>query len=286
MGRARSPDSSRENPRARRRDLLAKPHQAAFVAHKPFVDVIKLLDQGIDARLVQTQRLHLGNDFFLELLVFALLRRRQRLVLELELDVLILQAAQPLVGISNGVEGLQHLGLQLRFDRGQRERVLEIVVIHLAYADRRLAGGFAILVVALGNKRGGCSRSGRWRGHLRRLRRRARHDGAILARRASRRHPLGVGTRIGRFEIDDIAQEDLSFVELVAPDDDRLEGERAFAQPGNHRLAASLDALGDGDLALAREQLHRAHVAQIHANGIVRAPEFGSLASDLAGTFC
>src|SRR6516225_9857221 len=42
-------------------------------------------------------------------------------------------------------------------------------------------------------------------------------------------------------------------------------------RPGDHRLAAGLDALGDRDLALAREQLHRAHFAQIHAHRIIRA---------------
>ena len=82
---------------------------------------------------------------------------------------------------------------------------------------------------------------------------------------------LGVGAGIGRFEIDDVAQEHLSFVQLVAPDDDGLEGERAFAQARDHRLAAGLDALGDGDFALAGQQLHRAHLAQIHAHRIVGA---------------
>ena len=81
----------------------------------------------------------------------------------------------------------------------------------------------------------------------------------------------GIGARIGRLEIDDVAQEHLSFVQLVAPDDDRLEGERAFAQARDHRLAAGLDALGDRDLALAREQLDRAHLAQVHAHRIVGA---------------
>ena len=89
--------------------------------------------------------------------------------------------------------------------------------------------------------------------------------------RSRRRHGLGVGAGIGRFEVDDVAQEDLALVELVAPDDDGLEGERALAQAGDHRLAAGLDALGDGDFALARQQLHRAHFAQIHAHGIVGA---------------
>ena len=63
----------------------------------------------------------------------------------------------------------------------------------------------------------------------------------------------------------------MAFIQLVAPDDDGLEGQRAFAQAGDHRLAAGLDALGDGDLALARQQLDRAHVAQVHAHGIVGA---------------
>ena len=42
-------------------------------------------------------------------------------------------------------------------------------------------------------------------------------------------------------------------------------------RPGDHRLAAGLDALGDGDFALARQKLDRAHLAQIHAHRIVGA---------------
>ena len=63
----------------------------------------------------------------------------------------------------------------------------------------------------------------------------------------------------------------LRFVELVAPDDDGLEGQRALAEARDHRLAAGLDALGDGDFALARQKLDRAHLAQIHAHRIVGA---------------
>ena len=82
---------------------------------------------------------------------------------------------------------------------------------------------------------------------------------------------LGVGAGVSGFEIDDVAKEDLAFVQLVAPDDDGLEGQRAFAQPRDHRLAAGLDALGNRDFALARQQFHRAHFAQIHAHRIVGA---------------
>ena len=42
-------------------------------------------------------------------------------------------------------------------------------------------------------------------------------------------------------------------------------------RPGDHRLAAGLDALGDRDLALAGEKLDRAHLAQVHAHRIVGA---------------
>ena len=98
-----------------------------------------------------------------------------------------------------------------------------------------------------------------------------RHRLAVGADDHRRLHLLGVGAGIGRFEVDDVAQEDFAFVQFVAPDDDGLEGERAFAQARDHRLAAGLDALGDRDFALAREQLDRAHLAQIHAHGIVGA---------------
>src|SRR5690606_29716653 len=80
---------------------------------------------------------------------------------------------------------------------------------------------------------------------------------------------LGLWPGIGSFEVDDLTQQDPAFVEFVAPDDDGLEGERAFAQARDHRLAAGLDALGDGDFAFARQKLHRTHFAQIHAHGIV-----------------
>ena len=107
--------------------------------------------------------------------------------------------------------------------------------------------------------------------------RRARRSRAASASGAPRRghvdlrRVLAVGAGIGRLEVDDVAQQDLGFVELVAPDDDRLEGQRALAQARDHRLAAGLDALGDGDFALARQQLDRAHLAQIHAHRIVGA---------------
>src|SRR3984893_11663328 len=86
-----------------------------------------------------------------------------------------------------------------------------------------------------------------------------------------RRHDIDVRAGIGCIEVDDVAQEDLALVELVPPDNDGLESERAFAKPPDHGLAAGLDTLGDGDLALARKQLHRAHFTEINAHGVVGA---------------
>jgi hypothetical protein len=60
---------------------LRDPHQSALVAHQPPIDVVELLDQRINARLLEAERFHLGDQLFLELLVLALLGRREQLVL-------------------------------------------------------------------------------------------------------------------------------------------------------------------------------------------------------------
>src|SRR5215475_9703130 len=260
------------------RDAVAfgEPHQAAFVADQTLVDVVELLDQCVDARLIEPQRLHLADDVVLALLV---------------LDVLVLQAAQPLVLAGDVVEGLDHLGLELGLDGGKRERVLHIVVVEIAFAGRGLAALAVLAVGALGRALERRRASGRRR-RRRRLRQHGgagnrwragrRHDRLAVGADHRRRHRFGVGPGIGRFEVDDIAQEDLALVELVAPNDDGLEREWTLAQSGDHRFAAGLDALGNRDLALARQQLHRAHFAKIHAHRIIGALGW-LLGLDLAG---
>ena len=84
----------------------------------------------------------------------------------------------------------------------------------------------------------------------------------LLGGRALRQHG---------FEVDDLAQLHAPFVEGVGPADDGVEGDRAFAQAPDHRVAAGLDALGDGDLAFARQELNGAHLAQVHADRVVGA---------------
>ena len=215
--------------------------------------------------------------------------------LQAEFDVLLLQAAQALEAVGDVVEGLDHLRLELGLDRGERQRILHVVFVVIA-----LGGGLGRILRLLAldgvarrsrcawsiwrsrglERRGGGGRSRRRHRRLHDLqmrragnRRSARHlrNGFAVGADHRRLHRLGVGAGIGRFQIDDVAQEDFSFVQLVAPDDDGLEGERALAEARDHRLAAGLDALGDGDFALARQQFDRAHLAQIHAHGIVGA---------------
>ncbi len=63
-------------------------------------------------------------------------------------------------------------------------------------------------------------------------------------------------------------------------------GERAHADPADHHVAAGFNALGDGDFALARQQLDRAHLAQVHADRIVGAADIGIVEiADGAGFF-
>ena len=49
-----------------------------------------------------------------------------------------------------------------------------------------------------------------------------------------------------------------------------LRGHGRAGDDAHDGLLAALDALGDLDLALAREQRHRPHLAQVHADGVVR----------------
>ncbi len=166
---------------------FGEPHQAALVADEPLVDVVELLDQRIDARLIKPQRLHLLDDVFLELLRLALLRRRQRLVLELALDVELLQAAQPLERVGDVVERLQHFGLELGLDGRKRHRVFEIVLVEVGVAERRFFA--ASSPSARGRRRSpwGLER----RGAVRRRRRRHRLHRLRHEARRARRHSAG-----------------------------------------------------------------------------------------------
>ena len=92
---------------------------------------------------------------------------------------------------------------------------------------------------------------------------------------------LAGGAALRRLEVDHVAQQHAAFVDRIAPRQQRRDGHRALADAADHLVLAGLDALGDLDLALAAQQLDRAHLAQVHAHGIVGAAEFLVLAGRL-----
>ena len=146
---------------------LGQAHEPAFERVEPLVDVVELLDQRLDARIVERQRLHIGDDLIAQLLVAALLRGRER---GLVADFLVLQLAQRLVGLGDAVEGLEHLRLELGFHRRERDaRIVVLVVIF--FLDLRLVEIFrrehvAIIVIAAARRGGGRRSSRRGSGFL------------------------------------------------------------------------------------------------------------------------
>src|SRR5262249_22944068 len=159
---------------------------------------------------------------FLKLLVLTLLARRERAGrVQLVVNVLLLQAAQPLELVGDGVEGLEHFRLELGLDRGKRHGIFQIVFVEIGF--RNLIFLAALLATAGGG--GGLERR---RGGRRRRRRHglqrlsgtvAGHAGRTFTAGDSRGALFGVRAGIGRFEIDNVAEKDFSFVQLVAPND-------------------------------------------------------------------
>src|SRR6266702_1198639 len=67
---------------------------------------------------------------------------------------------------------------------------------------------------------------------------------------------------------DDVHEARLSGLHrLIGPKDEIISG-RVHRQRTAHRIKAFLDALGDADLAFAREQLHSTHLAHVHAHRV------------------
>src|SRR5690606_28146369 len=167
--------------------------------------------------IVQRQRLDVGNDFSaerLDLLAISIGYRSGTI-----LGMLILHLAHLAIGVGDAVEGLDDLRLQLGFHGRKRKRVLIFVVV---IVGRRILRRLRLLgnVVVLLTRRSPLGRRSRlwlfgYRFHLGR---------SVQVDQIRRRGSLlGIRTGIGGLEIDDIAQQDFTLGELVAPDDDGLE---------------------------------------------------------------
>ena len=247
----------------------AEPEQLAFEHHQLAVEVVERELELLDAVGVDVHRAHQLDDLLAVLLVALL-----------ELGAGLLAAAQgrqaPVlhlrhldIDLEDARQRAQHLGLELLLERRQRQCVL--VVVLAAFGTGFATGGS---LAVHGWRRRRADQPGHRRTRYRRRHRgRRRHDALALAGRAA----------LGRLEVDHVAQQDAALVDRVTPHQQRRDRHRALADAADHLVLAGLDALGDLDLALAAQQLDAAHLAQVHAHGIVGAAELLVLAGRFGG---
>jgi hypothetical protein len=195
----------------------------ALVSKELFIDLVEMLDQRIDTRLVEPEGLHLGEDVPLKFFRLALLRGRQPFALQLTLNVDFLQAAEPLEVIRDVIEGLQHLRFELGLRSTDRKPLLHIVFVDIALADyfvalwRSIANWFADRTALRGPSR-----------YLPR----SFQFGAPIVRKGiarnvvpSHRHRFNAKISSRRIQVDDITQKNLAAIKLFAPDADSLKCE-------------------------------------------------------------
>ena len=239
--------------------LAAERGQAAVVA-------VELVDEIFDLAGVELDALDLGGELFAELGVFLFFRRGIILADAHRGQAGLLELGEFLVERGDAGELLERHRLELFLHLGERKGVILFLFLGrargAALVELVLVVGDGFLFLGLFlflDGRAGILLADLVVGILA-----AFGVGGVdlLGGRALRQH---------RLEIEDLAQLHDAVVEVVRPVDDRVEGDRAFAQAPDHRVAAGLDALGDGDLALAAEQFDRAHLAQVHADRIVGA---------------
>jgi hypothetical protein len=247
-------------------DLVAFGQAQHLAAERgqPAVEGVEVVDQVFDLGRVELDRFDLGGEVFAQLLVFAFARGGEIDAETHRFEAIglgLLEAAEQLGDLG---EFLQSFGLELGLHLGEREGV-----VLLLFLDRALGAAFdAVLVVLvrllflflrlfllLVGGAGGRFADLAIGGILAVL-------GEVFRLRLLGQHGV---------EIEDLPQLHLAGVQRFRPLDDRVEGDRAFAQAEDHRVPAGFDPLGDGDLALAAQQLDRTHLAQVHPHRVIGA---------------
>ena len=103
------------------------------------------------------------------------------------------------------------------------------------------------------------------------------------------RRVLRLGDDVRRIRIDeaddDVDEARLAGLHRLVGAREELERRGIHGQRDAHGIEAFLDALRDADFAFAREQLHRAHLAHVHAHGVGGATELGIERGERGGGF-
>src|SRR6266853_3634791 len=169
---------------------------AALDRHQAAVEVVKLIDEELDAGVVEAHALHLLDHLGLELVVALLGRLDERLALLDGGEALILQLVQLLVEGGDGVEGLEHLRLERKLHGGERDRALLALGFLAGKPGDDLAFGARLDF----GRRGAI--------------------GGDLRRGGGRRRPIAVASDVARLgedvaaiggvEVDDVAQQHLA----------------------------------------------------------------------------
>ncbi len=236
--------------------LIGELHHAAVDRHDLAVDAVELVDQRFDPVVVQVKRVHQLDDLGTQFLIGGFLGDREGAILvQRRRHPQVLHFGKLSIVARDQFERLENTRLQRGFHRGER-KVRAFVLVVIVGLDRvavRVELGLRIAAIL---------------GLLAALGRRLGSDGGRCDLFFFAFDPFERVAE-GGLEIDHVAQKNFFVEKFVAPDRDGLEGQRALAEARDHRVAASLDALGDRDFALARQQLDRTHLAQIHPHRVI-----------------
>ncbi len=100
---------------------------------------------------------------------------------------------------------------------------------------------------------------------------------------------LGLGDDVGGVRVDeadnDVDQARLSRLYRLVRPLDEVVGGRVHGERAAHGIETFLDTLRDADFALTSQQLHRAHLAHVHADRIGSAAQLGIERSQRGGGF-
>ena len=229
---------------------VSQAHQLAFKAHQFLVDGVELLNKRFDPRIVDVHRLQIVDDGLSERVVIVARIGRQRLAGHPALNEPFLKLAVLAKGEGNLVELAKNAVAKLGL-HGRHRHGLAFFLVFAFFAGEAFFGCLVLALAGLGFFF--------FLGLLARFRRR-------------------VFGAIGCFKVDQVAQKDALIHELIAPDHHGFECQRALAEAADHRIAASLDTLGNRDFAFTGQKLNGPHLTQVHADRVIGAVRTAGIA--------